>query len=176
MDMTRRTAFEAMRARKSATCDQRRKKRRALVSTLLVCLGSPSLSCAADAAPFQRYESVDCGQATTYCTMTLAFVPAGKRMEIDNASCYLRMSGDHEIASMVLMLSKEKQFRHELFLAPERDVGRAPSQGEKTTIYSANHSIVAFADGGEQLEAAVQYGAGVAGQFACHISGRLIDA
>jgi hypothetical protein len=176
LDMMIRTAFAELRSRKSAARDQARKEHRPFVPALLASLGCLSLSSTAGAAPFQQYANGVCHPAVPLCEIAFATVPAGKRLEIDNVSCYLRVNGGHEINSMYVY-ADEKLF----FLAPEavavRDglSGGAAAITSKTTSYAANHSIFAYANAGDHFATGIMLTNGVIGQFACHIGGQLVD-
>jgi hypothetical protein len=162
--------FDGWRAQERATLGSRRKERRAL-RALLGFLGGAFFCSAADATPFQQYTNGVCHPAIPACDIGFAAVPAGKRLEIDNVSCHVRVDGDHALDS-VYLYADEQIF----FLAPEVVAG-----GARTTIYAANHSIFAFAKAGQHFSAGMTMTLGVSSngvisQFACHISGRLIDA
>jgi hypothetical protein len=134
----------------------------------LACFGGTSLSSAAVATPFQQYEQSICGAGE--CVIGFDVPPIGKRLELYDVSCYLRMKGANELRGMWLYLGAEDFL---VALAPEATVGAGASEH---TVYTANHSIFAYARAGVEFKALVQWTKGAIEQFACHISGNMVDA
>jgi hypothetical protein len=150
----------AARARKSM-------RAAAFVAVLLACFCFPTLWCPAAAAPFQQYQNAICGSGE--CVIGFEAPPIGKRLELHDSSCYLRMRGANELRGMWLYLSAGEFL---VALAPEATIREGESD---QTVYAANHSIFAYARAGVQFLALVQWTRGVAEQFACHISGEMLD-
>lgn len=177
------TMFDVARAAEPAAARPIRSRAADLVPALLACLALASRPAGAVAAPFQQYANASCAVARTYCAVDFASVPAGKRLEIDDVSCHLRMTGAHEISLMALTINGNETSiaGHIVVLAPEfvGGIGRisagAAPKGSLETIYAASHSIFAYASEGEHFRAAVEFTAGGVGQFACHISGQMLD-
>jgi hypothetical protein len=118
-------------------------------------------------APFQQYQNAICGSGE--CVIGFEAPPIGKRLELHDSSCYLRMRGANELRGMWLYLSAGEFL---VALAPEATIREGESD---QTVYAANHSIFAYARAGVQFLALVQWTRGVAEQFACHISGEMLD-
>ncbi|MCI0465489.1 MAG: hypothetical protein L0Y57_00535 [Beijerinckiaceae bacterium] len=169
--MTTRVTFETAQTLEPAAPGCKALKARVLFLALLVCLSWLHFSSAAEAAPFQQYKN---GVCTTgpICTIDFAVVPSGKRLEITNASCYLRASVDLQLHAMQFLVLEGTAIRSALTLLPKfvDDISLSvPVQ----TVYSANHSIFAFANAGQRFQAYVELKHGTYSQFACHISGQL---
>jgi hypothetical protein len=141
---------------------------KALISALVGCLSWLPYSSTADAAPFQQYKNGVCG-ASLICTIDFPVVQAGQRLEITNASCYLRVSGTHELYAMQLFVAEGTNTRSALTLQPKNVDVVSPFEA----VYSASHPIFAFANAGQRLRAFVELKKGTFSQLACHISGRL---
>jgi hypothetical protein len=127
------------------------------------------LSSVAEAAPFQLYKNGTC-TPSLICTIDFPAVPANKRLEITNASCYLRVNGNHDLAAMQLLVMQGTIVRSAVTLVPSRvdNIG-----GPTPAMYGASHSIFAFANGGQRFRAYAELAQGTFGQFACHISGQM---
>jgi hypothetical protein len=169
--MTTRSIFHAEPTR--ALPGLRRRQKRgasARLPCLLAGLGWAFVADASGATPFQEYVNGSCNASYLYCDLAFTRPPPGKRLEIYNVSCYARASGDHRLTNIYVRIdNNENSFRHAVFLAPE-----PIAEGNGTTAYSANHSVLAYADAGERIYATV-LGTGAFQQFACHLSGMLID-
>jgi hypothetical protein len=162
------TIFDIAMTRKIAARGRKRTGALVFVSALLTCLGSPMLSSSAAAAPFQQFEMGLCSE--TGCLIPFAVTPTGKRLEVYNVSCYLRMSGALDLFRVGLTVNADA---HQVVLTPERVAGSGASG---RTVYQATNSIFAFAREGEQFAAFVEWNKGDVDHFECHISGEMLDA
>ncbi|HET6376220.1 MAG TPA: hypothetical protein VFF88_09235 [Methylocella sp.] len=169
-DMNTGVPFDTAPAQEPAAFRRKGMKATALFSALLGCLSVLPLSSAAEAAPFQQYKNGACSASSKICTIDFAVVPAGKRLDIIDASCYLRVSGAHELYAMQFLVMQGTATQSALTLQPQYiDDVTMPFE----SVYSANHSTIAFANAGQRLRAYVELSKGTYSQFACHISGQL---
>jgi len=123
----------------------------------------------AQAAPYQRYLNGSC--AGFVCQIDFPKVQADKRLVISNASCYLRVSNSADILAMqLLIVNNSGTLISTLTLTPQFvDSITTPSE----RVYSASHSIFAFANANQHFRAYAELKQGSFAQFACHISGDL---
>jgi hypothetical protein len=153
-------------------------RRGALPHAAAALLAFAAFSAPASATPLQQYLKGECTGFT--CAATFAAVPAGQRLEIDSVSCYVRIKGTAAVegqirALQLLVLGSNLSAFHAVTLVP-KFVGGLTVAGAREGVYSANHSIFAFASGAQRFQAYVDLGLGVLSQFACHISGDLVKA
>jgi hypothetical protein len=168
-NMTTRTTVDAVRTQEPEASLYKGTKARALFSTLLGCISWLPLASAAEAAPFQRYLNGVC-PGSLLCTIDFPTVQAGKRLEITNVSCYARVSGNHNFYALQLLVFEGGAIRSALTLRPRYvDDVTTPFQ----SVYSANHSIFAFANAGQRFQAYAELEEGTFSQFACSISGQM---
>ena len=155
-----------------------RLRRGALLRSAAALLVLAAFAAPASATPFQQYLKGECVGFT--CAATFAVVPAGRRLEIDNVSCYVRIKGTAAVegqirALQLLVLGSNLSAFHAVTLVP-KFVGGGTVAGAREGVYSANHSIFAFASGTQRFQAYVDLGLGVLSQFDCHISGDMVKA
>ena len=126
----------------------------------------------AHAAPYQKYLNGSCGQLV--CSINFPVVPVGNRLEISNVSCYLRTQSDSGLYAAQLLVVAGANFPSAVTLVPYLvdTVGATPS----AQIWSANHSIFAFATAGQKFRAYVELLHGNIYQWACHISGQMVPS
>lgn len=115
--MTMRVSFETAKTNERAASAPKKVKGRALVPALLGCLLWLPLPSPAEAAPFQQYKNGVC-TSSSICTIDFAVVPAGRRLEITNASCYLRTSLTNELSAMQFLVIEGTATRSALTLVP----------------------------------------------------------
>jgi hypothetical protein len=166
--MTTGVTFDAARTPERTARGYKGINARALFSALMGCLAWLPFSSAAEAAPFQQYRNGVC--AASICNIDFVVVPAGRRLDISNVSCYLRASGDRDISAMQLLVMQGAATRSAVSLVPEHvdDMG-SPFQ----SVYSANHTIFTYATAGQRFRAYTELKKGTFSQFACHISGQI---
>jgi hypothetical protein len=158
------------RTRAIAASGQRKRAAVRLLS-LLACFGWPTVSSVAAAAPFQEYVSVVCNADSEFCEMAFTRPPAGKRLEMDNVSCYLRGAVDLGLSDMYLAIhNAENAWQLTIHLAPE-----LVAESAETAVFAANHSLFAYANSGYRIYASAIGKPDAFRQFACHVSGRLVD-
>jgi hypothetical protein len=132
-----------------------------------------ALSSGAEAANFQKYLNGVCGPVAV-CTIDFPVVPAGKTLEISDASCYLRTSDDANFYAMQILVMKGTTVASALTLGPfTRLFGQLASPSESVNVYQVNNPIFAFATAGQRFQAYTEIRGGQYKQFACHISGQL---
>jgi hypothetical protein len=144
--------------------------RTALAGTLLTCLSSLPLSSAAEAAPYQRYQNGTCAVGPTICNIDFPVVPANRRLIVTSVSCYLRTSSDRDLYAMQLLVVVPGGLGSAVTIVPQT-VDSISATGD--LVWSANHTVVAFANAGSRMRAYTELKAGSIRQFACHISGDL---
>jgi hypothetical protein len=132
----------------------------------------------AHAKPFQQYLNGVCGGTATLCKINFVKVPAGQRMTINNMSCYMRLTNGANgfapaiRAAQILVLGvNPANVRNAVTLVPQ-PVGKAGAE----TVFSANHTVSAFANANERMQAYVELSIGSFSQVACHISGDVSKA
>lgn len=146
----------------------RQVKRLALAAglTLLV----PAMAGAATSVPYQRYLNGSC--PGLICKISFPVVPAGKRLEITNTSCYLRLEVNPDtdlLALQLLVLNSSGTITNAVTLPVDFQ-----DSDEAFFALAANEHIFVFAAAGQRLQAYAELKRGKYQQFACHISGQLV--
>jgi hypothetical protein len=146
-------------------------KARAFAPCALACLGWLSLASAVEAQPIQQYKNGAC-TSSKICTIDFLTTPTGKRIEVTNVSCYLRVTGSSELHAMQFLVAQGSSIVSAFTVEP-RLIGGAPGT---SYVYAANHPVFAYATAGRRLQAYVELKQGAFSQFACHISGQMVPA
>jgi len=146
---------------------------RALLHAAAALLTLSVLAAPASARPFQQYLNGAC--TGNLCKINFAAVPAGHRMDIKNASCYLRLNQ--------VVAPKTPQIRAMQILvlgAGSPNVVSAVTMAPSLTgtagiefMYSAAQPLASFAGPQQRFQAYVEIRQATFSQFACHISGDL---
>jgi hypothetical protein len=146
-------------------------KRTGVATILLGCLFWLQGS-SAQATPYQRYQNGACVGLT--CAIDFPKAPAGKRLVIQNASCYLRVSNSADIYALQLLIlnNADTLISAQTFTPQFVDSITTPSE----RVYSGTHSIFAFANAGQRFQVYAELKAGSFSQLACHISGDMQNA
>jgi hypothetical protein len=126
------------------------------------------VSSVAEAVPYQLYKNGNC--SSLVCNIDFPVVPANRRLEISNVSCYVRTSSDLELYAMQLLVMQGGVTRSAVTLAPVF----LSSIGTTETVFSANHTIFAVGRTGQRFRAYTELKAGSFKQYACHISGEML--
>jgi hypothetical protein len=147
-----------------------RTRKQSVSSSALLGLGFLlGVTVAAEAAPYQQFRAGTCPQ--DFCFIKFPDVPAGKRLVINNVSCYLRLDYDATLNYIALQSRNANDaVRFSVFL----DAGSSRTE-DPERVYTPNNFVQSFANGNGYF--AVQMGIfGVGGdihQFDCGISGDL---
>lgn len=130
-----------------------------------------TLAAPASARPFQQYLNGVCG--AKICKINFIKVPVGSRLDVKNVSCFISVGGPAQLraAQLLVLGATPGNLVSAVTLVP-LSLGRALTD----FIYSANHSISAFASAQQRFQAYVEITAGTFSQVACHISGDMITA
>jgi hypothetical protein len=132
-----------------------------------------ALSSGAEAAKFQQYKNGVCGPVAV-CTIDFGVVPAGKTLEISDASCYLRTTEDANFFAMQLLVMNGATTTSALTLGPfTRLFGQLAAPGDSVNVYQVNSPVYAFATAGQRFRGYAEIRGGQYRQFACHVSGQL---
>lgn len=130
----------------------------------------------ASAAPFQQYLNGTCTGLT--CKIDFRTVPAGKRLVVDNVSCYVRLKDDNgsfapniKFQQVLVVGANPNKILNALTMAPIY-----VSRIDDETVYSANHAVTAFANANQHFQAVMEIDRGEYAQFACHVSGETTNA
>jgi hypothetical protein len=135
-----------------------------------------ALAAPASAKPFQQYLNGACGP--TICKIDFKKVPVGQRLEVSNASCYLRLKSTpttsvEPFALQLLVVAKNPgNVLSAVTMAPIFIGSNAPDE----SIYSNDDAMFVFAGAEQHIQAFVQISGGSFSQVACHISGNLVKA
>jgi hypothetical protein len=129
-------------------------------------------SSGAEAAKFQRYLNGACGPVAA-CSIDFGPVPAGKTLEITDASCYLRTTSDANFYAMQLLVMRGATVTSALTMGPMTRFFSEVAPGEFTNVYQMNNPVYIFANAGQRIAAYTEIRGGQYRQFACHISGQL---
>lgn len=141
-----------------------------LLAAFLYVVLSGSNAGAATSAPYQKYLNGSCPSSD--CVIDFPVVPAGRRLEITSASCYLR-AGASPYSRLEELLLLVKLPGGSTALAVTLPTEQT-SDAEDYRHFTADADIFAFATGGQHFQALAQLSRGDFRQFACHISGQLI--
>ena len=144
------------------------------MAATLLALGA--FAAPASAKPFQQYLNGAC--AGKLCRINFAKVPAGQRLTVSNISCYWRLANAQNgfapqirAAQMLVIGATANDVLNAVTLVPEQ-FARAGVE----SVYSADHSVFAFANADQRLQAYVELSIGKFSQVACHISGDMAKA
>ena len=145
---------------------------RCFLSALLGCFCWLSASSGAQAALYQRYQNGACA-SNLNCFITFPLIPAGKTLQVTNVSCYLRVIEITEIFAQQLLVIASNGTTIISAVTLEPRIIDTFSGSPSKTVYSANHTILAFATAGQRFRASSQLRYGNNDQFSCHISGHM---
>ncbi|MPZ58095.1 MAG: hypothetical protein GEU91_16690 [Rhizobiales bacterium] len=134
---------------------------------LLACLFWLPVASAAQAAPFQDYRNGACGSGI--CNINFAPVPSGRRLDISNVSCYLRVSQDADVYALQLLVAQGANISSAVTVVPQF-VDSVAGIGDR--VYSADHHIFAFANAGQRFRIYAELKGGVYRQLACTSAGK----
>lgn len=146
-------------------------KIKALLAALLCLAFSGSMANAATSVPYQRSDIGNCGLVLT-CTIDFPVVPAGKRLEITNTSCYVFTTFNSRFYALQLLVVTPGGVNLNAVTPSARFTDLDFDSNYRH--YTANSKIFAFATGGQHFQAFAQLSAGTFRALVCHISGRLI--
>jgi hypothetical protein len=152
----------------------RSRRGRALIGAAAAFVAVAALAAPASAKPFQQYLNGACGP--TICKIDFVKVPVGQRLEVSNASCYLRLKGtattSAEIFALQLLVvgANPANVLSAVTMAP-RGIG---SNDPDENVFSNDDAMFAFANAQQHFQAFVQISGGSFSQVACHISGNLV--
>jgi hypothetical protein len=135
-----------------------------------------TLAAPASARPFQQYLNGTC--SGTICKISFVKVPAGQRLDVRNASCYLRLGrlpggGDPQVHAMqwLILGANSATVASAVTMVPMK-VGQPGIE----ISYAAEHSLYSFAGAQQRFQAYAKISGSMFSQFACHISGDLVKA
>ena len=145
-----------------------------LLRSAVAVLALGAIIAPASAKPFQQYLNGVCG--ATLCTIDFAKVPAGKRLDVTNVSCYVRLrnvTGRPAIraAQLLVIGANPNNTLNAVTLVPH-EVSNLVSE----IVFSADHPIAAFARSKQRFRAYVEINFGAFSQVACQISGDMVRA
>ena len=150
--------------------------RRVLLRSAAAVLALGALAAPASARPFQQYLNGAC--TGLICKISFAKVPVGQRLDVKNASCYVRLGrlpggGDSQIKAMQLLIlgANPANVVSAVTMVPAL-VGKPGVE----TVYSAEHSLSSFANAQQRFQAYAEISGSTFEQFACHISGDMVKA
>jgi hypothetical protein len=153
-----------------------RRRGGALLRCAAALLALGTLAAPSSAKPFQQYLNGAC--RGTLCKINFAKVPAGQRLTIINASCYIRLARtstglqpEIRAAQLLVLGADPATIVSAVTIVPEV-VGRSNNE----FAFSANHPMTAFAGPQQRMQAYVDIFLGSFSQVACHISGDLAKA
>jgi hypothetical protein len=132
-------------------------------------------------SPYQEYAFAqnDACSVGTVCTLNFRRVPSEARLEISNASCYVKLkgtNGDNAFVKVIqlLVLKANGSLVTASNMAPYL-TGRGVEGGNVWRTFSFNHPIRAFAGARENFQAYVEQNEVALFDFvACHISGDMV--
>jgi hypothetical protein len=131
--------------------------------------------------PYQEYafaQNSTCS-GNPVCRLNFPRVPAGARLELSNASCYVKLKGANGDSAFVkviqlLVLKADNTLVTASNMAPYL-TGRGVEGGSVWRTFSFNHPIRAFAPAGRHFQAYVEQNEVASFDFvACHISGDMV--
>ena len=131
--------------------------------------------------PYQEYAFAqnDTCSGGSVCTLNFRHVPAGARLEVGNASCYVKLkgtNGDNAFVKVIqlLVLKADDTLVTASNMAPYL-TGRGVEGGNVWRTFSFNHPIRAFATARQHFQAYVEQNEVALFDFvACHISGDMV--
>jgi hypothetical protein len=144
-----------------------------LIRSAAALLALATLAAPASARPFQHYLNGAC--AGLVCKINFGVVPAGQRLDVKNASCYVRLDrlpggGDPQVRAMqLLILGRNPATVASAVTMVPALVGKPGIE----LVFAAEQSLSSFALAQQRFQAYVEISGSKFSQFACHISGDL---
>jgi hypothetical protein len=154
--------------------------RRALFRPAVALLALAALAAPASAKPFQQLQSGVCVGKT--CTITFSKVPVGQRLEVNNASCYVRMATQAGPLGLVIYPPVVAAQLAVLGADPTKIVNAVTlvtnitGEHDDQVVLSSNDAVSAFANPQQRFQALVTLYEGQVFELHCSISGDMVNA
>lgn len=144
------------------------------LASALLALTFASSASAATSAPFQKYVSI---QPCVFldCKLDFPVVPAGKRLDITNVSCYYRgqkTPSTDIYSAQIIVKTKAGGIASAVTLKP---AFVSESSAQNYIDFASNDAVFIFAAATQHMQAEVQMtSSGGLAQLACSIGGHLV--
>lgn len=155
------------------------KHSRRTIMSVVIALGANVTAVSAFAQTTTPYQSYVFNQSCSVpCTLNFAKVPANKRLEISNVSCYVRwdaVASPMYIDNIQLLVMHTTTLESASTLAPIPTHTLDPQVPHSRLTFTANHPVSVFAAAQRNFRVVADTTGGAAANFfACHISGQMV--